>query len=191
MKKDKFYEVLDKKIEAYNKRLGYMSNYIVRIGYKYDYEKEYFIDNEYMFFYNGDYVWESDWDEGQEDVILIDIISMDDIFDTVQNSTAYGEYNVYGALPPEIVRDVLKTGLLEWKIRVLLEYWQLRGRLDKLQKALLKTNDASKDIAQRLTDTERMLMVRQESAMQMYLKCLKKRAALHGFDNLLDKTEKL
>lgn len=95
--------------------------------------------------------------------------------------------SIYGALPPEIVRDVLKTGLTEWKIRLLLEYRQTRLRLDKLQKVLLKTNDAPKDIAQRLTDTERMLMLRQESAMQMYLECLKKRAALHGFDNLLDK----
>ena len=97
--------------------------------------------------------------------------------------------SIYGSLRPEIVRDILKTGLPAWKIRMLLEYRQLRGRLDKLQKVLLKTNDASKDIAQRLTDTERMLMLRQESAMQMYLDCLKKRAALHGFENLLEEKQ--
>lgn len=81
MKKDQFYEVLDKEIEKYNKRLGYVSNYIVRIGYKYDYEKEYVIDNEYLFWDNGDYTWLNDWDEGQDDVILKGIISIDHVFD--------------------------------------------------------------------------------------------------------------
>lgn len=84
MEKGQFYEALQKEVENYNKRIGYMSNYIVRIGYKYDYEKEYFIDNEYLFCDNGDYVWLNDWDEGQEDVILIGIISVDDVFSPKQ-----------------------------------------------------------------------------------------------------------
>ena len=47
--------------------------YIVRIAYKYDCEEDYEVSNELLLMENdrGDYIWEHDWWEGQQDVRVL------------------------------------------------------------------------------------------------------------------------
>ena len=54
---------------------------IVRIAYKYDHEKEYTITNEILThdYPTDTYIWENDWDEGQQDVYVLGFVKVEDI----------------------------------------------------------------------------------------------------------------
>lgn len=69
-----FFNELNKEEMAYD--------YIVRIKYKYSFETEDTISNEYLFwdYEVDDYVWFNDWFEGQQNVEVLDYISLDDVF---------------------------------------------------------------------------------------------------------------
>ena len=60
----------------------YRTDYIVRLKYKYDWEKEYTIENEYLEYdsNNDCWVWLNDWNEGQTDVEVLGYIDIDDIY---------------------------------------------------------------------------------------------------------------
>ena len=75
MKLKKFFEMLDKDSH-------YRTDYIVRLKYKYDWEKEYTIENEYLEYdsNNDCWVWLNDWNEGQTDVEVLGYIDIDDIY---------------------------------------------------------------------------------------------------------------
>ena len=74
MKLKEFFDAIEKE--------EYRTDYIVKLRYKYSWEKEYTVENEYLE-YDGNYdqwVWLHDWDEGQEDVDVLGYISIDDVF---------------------------------------------------------------------------------------------------------------
>ena len=54
-------------------------NYLVHIMYKYNHETEY--TNEYQYMeYSDDYVcWFNDWWEGQQDIICLGILNLDEL----------------------------------------------------------------------------------------------------------------
>lgn len=55
-------------------------DYIVCLKYKYDYEKEYTIQNELLLIdENADYVWLNDWNEGQTDVEVLGYIAVSNV----------------------------------------------------------------------------------------------------------------
>lgn len=58
--------------------LTYKRNMIVLIKMKYSSESEYTYTNELLMF-DGDYYWENDWDEGQQDVEFLGAIPVDDV----------------------------------------------------------------------------------------------------------------
>ena len=60
-------------------RLGFVDNMIVEVRYKYSHETEWTISNEILTFDNGEYVWEVDWWEGQEDVEYTGIIPVSSV----------------------------------------------------------------------------------------------------------------
>ena len=70
--------------EEFNKfldNLEYLGAMIVRIKLKYEHEKDYHYTNEYLS-YNGntgEWDWENDWWEGQQDVQYLGAIMVDDI----------------------------------------------------------------------------------------------------------------
>ena len=70
---DKFY----KKIEQLNLR----EDLIVKIAYKYKWEKDYTFTNEYLQYIpcRDDWEWLNDWNEGQQDVKVIGFISMSNV----------------------------------------------------------------------------------------------------------------
>ena len=49
---------------------------IVRLAYKYDFEKEYTYSNEILECENGHYYWLNDWDEGQTDIKVIGYLNI-------------------------------------------------------------------------------------------------------------------
>ena len=55
--------------------------YIVRLAYKYDWEKEYDISNEILEWDDSfnNYVWLNDWNEGQSDVYVLGFIKVSDV----------------------------------------------------------------------------------------------------------------
>ena len=67
--------------QQFNEALAKMplTTYIVRVAYKYDHEKEYTYSNEILLADNGDFIWETDWYEGQEDVQYIGAIAVEEI----------------------------------------------------------------------------------------------------------------
>lgn len=74
-------------LEDFYKRIdesGIIQDYIVRIKYKYTWETEdeYTIENEIYFWdgETGDYMWFNDWYEGQQNVEVLEYISLDDVF---------------------------------------------------------------------------------------------------------------
>lgn len=74
MKLNEFFEMLD--AEDFLR-----TDYIVCLKYKYDWEKEYTIENEYLQ-YDGnhdDWVWLHDWNEGQTDVEVLGYIDIDEL----------------------------------------------------------------------------------------------------------------
>ena len=57
------------------------TDYIVKLAYKYDWEKGYTISNELLEwdYSMNDYIWEHDWDEGQDDVFVLGFIKVSDV----------------------------------------------------------------------------------------------------------------
>lgn len=55
--------------------------FIVKLGYKYDWESEQErdIENEYYYNNNFDCYWENDWCEGQTDIIIYGFATMDEV----------------------------------------------------------------------------------------------------------------
>ena len=57
-------------------------HYIVKLAYKYSSEREYYISNELLEYegdYTDSYVWVNDWDEGQQDVIVLGFAAVSDV----------------------------------------------------------------------------------------------------------------
>ena len=52
---------------------------LVRIRYKYSIDKEWTYSNEVLEFCDSDYVWLSDWWEGQEEVEILGCIALEDV----------------------------------------------------------------------------------------------------------------
>lgn len=71
MNRERFFEWLRSQ-----NRTGEM---IVKINYKYDFEKKYTEENEHMEWDGTDIIWLNDWDEGQEDVIIIGYTWVDEV----------------------------------------------------------------------------------------------------------------
>lgn len=70
-------------LEQFFKRLDRepRNDYIVRLAYKYNWEKEYTVSNEILE-YDGEhdyYIWLNDWDEGQQDVKVLGYICIDEV----------------------------------------------------------------------------------------------------------------
>lgn len=75
------------------------SELIIRIGYKYDFESQYYYSNEYYYpdpEFNGLWICENDWYEGQDDIIFVDYIRMEDVFDFDHKTKAYTETDIRG-----------------------------------------------------------------------------------------------
>ena len=71
---EEFFEMLKKE--------HIISDMIVRLAYKYDHEKEYTYSNEILTveWPNYDtYIWEHDWDEGQQNVWVLGYILVEDV----------------------------------------------------------------------------------------------------------------
>jgi len=69
-------------IEEFNKyiRKQPLQTYIVEIKLKYNHETEYRYTNEILIVENGcDYVWLQDWNEGEEDVEILNCVALNDI----------------------------------------------------------------------------------------------------------------
>ena len=74
MKLNEFFEMLD--ADDFPR-----TDYIVLLKYKYDWEKEYTVENEYLE-YDGnhdEWVWLNDWNEGQTDVEVLGYIDIDEV----------------------------------------------------------------------------------------------------------------
>lgn len=57
------------------------NDYIVRLAYKYSWEHEWTVQNEFLE-YDGDndcYVWLNDWDEYRSDVVVLGFICIDEV----------------------------------------------------------------------------------------------------------------
>ena len=56
-------------------------DYIVRLAYKHDWEKEYTISNQLLEwdYSDEDYIWLNDWNEGESDVYVIGFIKVSDV----------------------------------------------------------------------------------------------------------------
>lgn len=73
MKLNQFFEMLD----AYD---FLRTDYVVRLRYKYDWEKNYTTSNEYLQYDSRDeWVWLNDWNEGQTDVEVLGYIALDEV----------------------------------------------------------------------------------------------------------------
>ena len=59
---------------------GHGSEFIVKIMYRYSGEKVYIEENQIVWF-NGDYmmVWLDDWYEGQQDIVILGYVPVEDI----------------------------------------------------------------------------------------------------------------
>ena len=68
---------LDDFLRSYKMR----TDWIIRIKYKYDWEKEWHYSNEYLMYEScdDDWSWLSDWDEGQQNVEYIGAVPVDEI----------------------------------------------------------------------------------------------------------------
>lgn len=67
--------------EFFNLIEGECENYIVKLAYKYDWEKQYTISNELLEwdYPSLDYVWLNDWDEGQSEIYVLGFIKISDV----------------------------------------------------------------------------------------------------------------
>lgn len=70
---DKFYKTVE--------QLNLREDLIVKVGYKYKWEKDYTFTNEYLEYITcrDDWEWLNDWHEGQQDVKVIGFISMSNV----------------------------------------------------------------------------------------------------------------
>lgn len=66
---DKFFEIIENE----------QTDYIVRLAYKFEFEKDYDISNEILEWDSDGYVWVNDWYEGQTDVYVIGFIKVSDV----------------------------------------------------------------------------------------------------------------
>lgn len=70
--------------EWIDKNLIDIEPYIIRLGYKYDWEDNYYYSNEYIY-PDPDtlamWIWDNDWNEGQNDIVVVDYIKLDDVFE--------------------------------------------------------------------------------------------------------------
>lgn len=66
-----FFEIIDNDI--------YKRDFIVRIRQKYKHETEWEEMNELLLFEDGQYIWLYDWNEGQEDIIVLWYIAVEDV----------------------------------------------------------------------------------------------------------------
>lgn len=60
----------------------HLEDLLVRLRYKYSWEDHYTYSNEVLvldFEQTDNYIWLNDWDEGQEDVIVLGYIAIDEI----------------------------------------------------------------------------------------------------------------
>lgn len=74
MKLNTFFEMLDSDDFL-------RTDYIVRLKYKYDWEKDYTFSNEYLEYSGNDdsWLWLNDWNEGQTDVEVIGYVAIEDV----------------------------------------------------------------------------------------------------------------
>ena len=56
-----------------------VDDYVVRLKLKYDHEKDYQYSNELLLYDGSDYYWNSDWDEGHQDIEVIGYISVSEV----------------------------------------------------------------------------------------------------------------
>lgn len=70
MNKEEFNEWLDKAPRTY---------YIIRIAMRHRDEKKYRITNELLYYEDGEWTWEFDWWEGEEDVIYLGYVTIDSL----------------------------------------------------------------------------------------------------------------
>ena len=56
-----------------------VDDYVVRLKLKYDHEHYYRYTNELLLYDGSDYYWDSDWNEGEQDVEVIGYIAVDRI----------------------------------------------------------------------------------------------------------------
>ena len=82
-----------------------ITDYIVRLKYKYNFEKEYTYSNELLLINHGiDYEWNNDWIEGQTDIEVLEYIAVDDVLNNIRSERKDAEksimqraIDVYGA----------------------------------------------------------------------------------------------
>lgn len=70
---DQFYNTI--------KQLNLHEDLIVKLGYRYKWEKDYTFTNEYLQYmpYKDDWEWLNDWHEGQQDVQVIGFIPISNV----------------------------------------------------------------------------------------------------------------
>ena len=58
--------------------------YIIRLGYKYAWEDKYRYSNEYIYPdpHINMWIWDNDWYEGENDIVVEEYIKLEDVFDT-------------------------------------------------------------------------------------------------------------
>lgn len=71
---EKFFRMLDSQV--------IVSDYIVRVKYKYSYENEYTYSNEYIEYDHrcNAYIFLNDWNEGQHDCYVVAWVRLEDVF---------------------------------------------------------------------------------------------------------------
>lgn len=57
--------------DSFLKHMTHAETMIVRLRYKYSYDTEWTTVNEILEYENGDYIWNNDWNEGQEDIEIL------------------------------------------------------------------------------------------------------------------------
>ena len=65
---------------VYLDNIDFRGDAIVRLAYKYDFEKEYTVCNQLLMCEpDSTYCWEYDWNEGQTDVKVLGFVFIDDV----------------------------------------------------------------------------------------------------------------
>lgn len=63
-------------------------SYIVRLKYRYKYELNFTHSVEVLENENGEFIWLNDWDEGQEEVYVVNAVPLADVFEYIANDRA-------------------------------------------------------------------------------------------------------
>lgn len=80
-----FEKELNRLIHIDSEKYGYGADYIIRLRYRYHGEHKWTEDNELLLFRSFDndederYEWQHDWWEGQEELVLLGIIRVEDV----------------------------------------------------------------------------------------------------------------